>query len=73
MSEYLANEMLLGFFVINNPFRYNEFSKHFVASVMDNEGVIPLCMSETFLGKCQDYVTGNFGGFNGTKEPKYFL
>jgi hypothetical protein len=69
MSGYLANEMLLGFFVTNNPFRYNEYAKHFVASVMSNDGIIPLGQGETFLGKCQEYITGNFGGFNGIEEP----
>jgi hypothetical protein len=73
MSGYLANEMLLGFFVTNNPFRYNEFAKRFVQSVVDNNGELPLGDGATFLGKCQEYITGEFGGFNGTEEPNKLI
>jgi hypothetical protein len=69
LSGYLANEMLLAFFVTNNPFRYNEFAKKFVHFVMNNEGLLPLGDGETFLGNCQQYITSEFGGFNGTEEP----
>jgi hypothetical protein len=73
MSGYLANEMLLGFFVTNNPFRYNEFAKRFVQSVIDNSGELPLGVGETFLGKCQEFITGEFGGFNGSEDTNKLI
>ena len=73
MLGYLANEMLLGFFVTNNPFRYNEFAKMFVESVIKNRGELPLAKGDTFLGKCQEFITGEFGSFNGTEDTNKLI
>jgi hypothetical protein len=66
MSYYLAEEMCFAFLDTNNAYRFYSFVQLFIADYK-RTGVIPLEGDETFLGKCEAYMTRTYGGWNGTK------
>ena len=67
MSYYLAEEMCFAFLDTNNAYHFHSFVRLFIADYK-RTGVIPLKNDETFLGKCEAYMTWTYGGWNRTKD-----